>query len=330
MTDGKRDDEAGRIAALLRYSVLDTEREQQFDKITELVGTILEVPIALVSLVDTDRQWFKSARGLTVRETPRCGSFCNVTIIEDEPLVVANALQDARFQSSPLVTGDPLIRSYAGVPLRTSDGYNVGSLCAIDTVPRDFSAAQVAILASFAALVVDELELRLIAERDYLTGALTRRGFIEQAKKEIARFERHGRTSVIALLDIDHFKAVNDRHGHPAGDEVLKAVSAKCQQLLRKNDAFGRLGGEEFALLITETDLSGAMIAAEKFRQAISELRTSENIGVTASFGLAPLTRGTSTPEDWIARADEALYASKHGGRNRCSWHRQVLATAAA
>lgn len=332
MINARRDDEAGRIAALRRYNVLDTVREQPFDKITELVCTVLDVPISTVSLIDSDRQWFKSASGVDAIQTPRSGTFCAHTIMRDDALVVPDALCDPRFQSSPFVTGQPHLRSYLGVPLQTSDGYNLGALCAIDTVAREFDAAQIAILTRFAALVVDELELRLIAERDYLTGALTRRGFVEQVRKEIARFGRHGRGSVLALFDVDHFKSVNDRFGHPAGDRVLTSIASVCQTMVRADDAFGRLGGEEFALLIADTDMAGAMIAAEKFRRAIAGIVVGEpgQIRVTASFGLAALTGGVASADAWIAQADEALYASKRDGRNRCSWHRSVPASVAA
>jgi diguanylate cyclase (GGDEF)-like protein len=314
-------DENGRIAALERYDVLDTPPEKPFDKITSLVQSVMGVPICAVSLVDRERQWFKSIQGLDATETSRSISFCTHTITTREPLIIADALQDPRFSANPLVTGEPHIRSYAGVPLQTPDGYNIGALCAIDTVPREFSDAQISILKSFAALVVDELELRRIAERDHLTGALTRRGFIEQMKKEIARFERHRRESVLVLLDVDHFKSVNDRFGHPAGDTVLKAVSDVCRQHLRANDAFGRLGGEEFGVLLSETDSNGGWAAAEKFRHAIADLSFDLGGGfrVTASFGVAAIGLGISKPEDWIIEADEALYAAKRQGRNRCS-----------
>jgi diguanylate cyclase (GGDEF)-like protein len=187
-------------------------------------------------------------------------------------------------------------------------------------VPRDFSDAQIGILKSFASLVVDELELRRIAERDHLTHALTRRGFVEQMKKEIARCHRHGRESVLVMMDIDHFKAVNDGHGHPAGDEVLKAVSATCLKELRENDVFGRLGGEEFGVLLTETDPVGGLDAAEKLRRAIEALTIdfAGGLRVTASFGMASLGARLLSPEEWIAEADRALYEAKRGGRNRC------------
>lgn len=320
MLDEKLADELGRIAALERYSVLDTAPEQPFEKITSLVQSVMGVPICAVSLVDRDRQWFKSIQGLDAQETPRSVSFCTHTIKTHDPLIIPNALEDQRFNTNPLVIGAPHIRSYAGVPLQTPDGYNVGALCAIDTVPREFSDAQISILKSFAALVVDELELRRIAERDHLTGALTRRGFSEQMKKEIARFQRHKHNSVLVLLDVDHFKSVNDQHGHPAGDKVLKAVAAVCLEHLRAGDSFGRIGGEEFAVLLADTDLSGGMAAAEKVRRAIEEthIDVAEGIAVTASFGLAALTSSVSRPDDWLAEADGALYAAKRQGRNRC------------
>jgi diguanylate cyclase (GGDEF)-like protein len=318
--DPKLGDEAGRVAALERYEVLDTPREKPFEKITSLVQSVMNVPICAVSLVDRERQWFKSIQGLDVSETPRSMSFCTHTITTSEPLLVRDALEDARFRSNPLVTDEPHIRSYAGVPLKSPDGYNLGALCAIDRVPREFSEAQIGILKSFAALVVDELELRRIAERDHLTGALTRRGFINQVNKEMARFRRHGRRSVLVLLDVDHFKSVNDRFGHPAGDEVLKAVSAVCGKHLRADDSFGRLGGEEFGLLLSDVDEAGGRNASERFRRSIEELMidVGQVIQVTASFGLAPLTAALGTPEGWISAADEALYEAKRRGRNRC------------
>jgi len=320
MREPKSLDEEGRVAALIRYDVLDTAPEAPFEKITSLVQDVLQVPICAVSLVDREEQWFKSIQGLETRRTPRSISFCAHTIRTDEAFIVTDALRDPRFCANPLVVGEPHIRSYAGVPLQTPDGYNVGALCAIDVVPREFSDAQLGILRSFASLVVDELELRRIAERDHLTGALTRRGFVEQVKKEISRCRRHGRESVLLLMDIDHFKRVNDGYGHPAGDEVLKAVASACSRSLRENDLLGRLGGEEFGILLTETDAGGGLEVAEKLRSAIEGLSVdvAEGIRVTASFGVSSFAPSVSRPEDWIAKADEALYSAKRGGRNRC------------
>jgi diguanylate cyclase (GGDEF)-like protein len=314
-------DDDARVAALRRLDVLDTAVEEPFEKIVTLVRTVLAVPIATVTLVDRDRQWFKAQRGLDRQETPRAVSFCTHTIQQREPLIIEDARLDPRFAASPLVLGPPHVRSYAGVPLRTPDGYNVGALCAMDTCLRRFSPADVAILSNFANIVCDELELRMIAQVDHLTGALTRRGFIEHAEREIARSRRYDRPSTLVMLDVDRFKLVNDAHGHAIGDQVLCQIAHLAEVLLRPSDVFGRLGGEEFVMLLPETNGKDALIVAERLRHAIAEhaihLPGGETLGVTASFGVAELTRATASVGAWLERADEMLYSAKSAGRNR-------------
>lgn len=314
-------DEEARIAALRRLDVLDTPVEEPFEKIVNLVRTVLNVPIATVSLVDRDRQWFKAQRGFGHKETPRDVSFCTHTIQQREPLVVEDAILDPRFATSPLVNGPPQIRSYAGIPLRTPDGYHVGSLCAMDTRPRQFTAAEITILTNFANIVCDELQLRMIAQVDYLTGALTRRGFIEQAEREIARVRRYDRPSTLMMLDLDHFKSINDTHGHATGDQVLQRVAEIAAATLRPSDLLGRLGGEEFAVLLPETGTDGAFDAAERLRLAIAgepfPLPDGNMLRVTTSIGIAALGTTHPTFATWLQSADAMLYAAKAAGRNR-------------
>lgn len=318
-TDGRLTDEAGRIAALRRLEVLDTAPEAQFDKIVALVCTVLGVPTAAVSLIDEERQWFKARRGLAAAQTARAESFCAFTIGRREPLIVEDAARDPRFADNAYVTAPDGIRAYAGVPLTTADGYNVGALCAIDTVPRHFTPAQLDVLVSFAGLVVDELELRQIAASDQLTGALSRRGFIAAMDKEMARCRRHGRPAALALFDVDCFKRINDNWGHPTGDAVLRELVARCAGAVRPGDTIGRIGGEEFALLLPETAPVEALAAADRLRRTIESAGFGEggSLAVTASFGIAPLT-DQLTAERWIADADAPLYAAKRAGRNRC------------
>jgi diguanylate cyclase (GGDEF)-like protein len=321
MIDSKLVDEPARMAALERYDILDTPREPSFDRITDLVRSILGVPISTVSLVDADRQWFKAASGLAVGETPRDVAFCNHTIRDRQPMVVTDAQQDARFRDNPLVRGDPNIRSYAGIPLETPDGYNIGSLCAIDTVPRQFDPSQIAILRNLAALVVEQLELRRIAERDHLTGALTRRAFLNEMNRAIGLFQRHQRPASLLLLDIDHFKRINDSYGHPAGDQVIRGIAGLCTSLQRPSDSFGRLGGEEFGILLPETGEEDAARAAQRFCEAIAVTRSGGEAGISvaASFGVAELRHAWPTSDSWLAAADMALYEAKRSGRNRVS-----------
>ena len=150
--------ETERVAELRSYEVLDTEDDPTLDAITRLAAQILDVPIALISLVDTHRQWFKSSYGLSVKETSREVSFCGHVVAGGEPLIVRDALEDPRFADNPLVTAAPHVRFYAGVPLRTASGNNLGTLCAIDRVARDLAPASVAQLSLLAKLAMSQLE----------------------------------------------------------------------------------------------------------------------------------------------------------------------------
>lgn len=154
------DNEEARLARLEQYKILDTPAEDAFDRATRLASKIMGTPIALVSLVDRDRQWFKSRLGLDVPETPRDVAFCAHAIMTTDPLVVGDALQDERFADNPLVNEQPKIRFYAGAPLTTRDGFNIGTLCAIDMEPHAPTDSQIEALQDLAQMVVDELDLR--------------------------------------------------------------------------------------------------------------------------------------------------------------------------
>lgn len=312
--------EAARLAALRKYKVLDTPPEEAFDRITRIVRSALQVPMAMVSLVDEDRQWFKSKQGLDTAETPRDISFCTHAIQRDAPFVINDANSDDRFAESPLVTGDPGISFYAGVPIKTPDGQNIGTLCAVDTIPREIDSAQIAILQDLARLVTDSLELRHIAMVDGLTGAHTRRSFDILLEREMYRADRYKKALSLVMLDIDHFKAVNDKHGHPAGDAVLRSIAETCQATLRDADVFARLGGEEFAILLPSSDLAGATELAERLRMKIATTPVKSGnwiITVTSSFGVAEYCGEGDTPAALTIRTDAALYVAKNKGRNR-------------
>jgi diguanylate cyclase (GGDEF)-like protein len=274
--------------------------------------------MSAVSLIDASRQWLKSHPGIAVSETPRSVAFCDHAIRGRDPMIVTNAASDVRFRENPLVIGDPNIASYAGVPLETPDGYNIGTLCAIDIRPREFDPAQIAILKALAALVVEQLELRSMAERDSLTGALTRRAFVADIDRKITLFERAQRPAALVMLDIDHFKLVNDTYGHPTGDKVIQAVAQLCNGIRRSADTFGRLGGEEFALLLGETGEAAAVQVAKRFCRALRALVVDNDppLKVTASFGVAALSGQRLTSESWLVAADQALYRAKAAGRD--------------
>lgn len=152
--------EDARLQALAGYEILDSDPEQTFDDITRLAAFICDTPGALISLVDRDRQWFKSRLGVTPAQLSRDVSFCAHAILEREPLLVPDACADERFSDNPLVTSAPHVRMYAGAPLATPEGHNLGALCVVDTAPRQLTDRQVAALNVLSSLVVAQMEQR--------------------------------------------------------------------------------------------------------------------------------------------------------------------------
>ena len=176
--------EAERLRTLRSYKILDTKPEERFDELTRLAALICGVPISLISLIDADRQWFKSRFGLDVQETPRAQAFCTHAIMQPEMFVVPDASQDERFAQNPLVTGDLHIRFYAGAPLAARDGHLLGTLCVIDRVPHTLAPAQTEALEIVGRLVIANIELR--SDLQELRDALAARDAAEGPSGESA------------------------------------------------------------------------------------------------------------------------------------------------
>ncbi|MSP89859.1 MAG: sensor domain-containing diguanylate cyclase [Alphaproteobacteria bacterium] len=252
-----------------------------------------------------------------------------------------DTISDSRFVGNPLVTGDPKIRFYAGAPLRTKDGYNLGTLCVLDHKPRVFPGAHAKLLEKMAALVMSEFKIRLagrsavaelsekekyanelyrLATTDSLTDALNRRAFLEIVKKDIVRAKRYQRPLSVLLLDIDHFKDINDKFGHATGDAVLKALVATARSSLRVQDVLGQVGGEEFVILLPETPAVNALVLANRLREGLGSIRIevdAASVRFTVSIGITGCLYANDTVDDALKRAELALYAAKDAGRNR-------------
>lgn len=316
--------EAARLEALEPLDLLDSPRDEGFERIVRLIKQVFAVDIGLVSLIDAHRQWYKACSGLAADEVPREDTFCRYVVDSEEAMVVEDATRDARFREHPAVTGETHIRFYAGMPLKTKAGHVIGTVCAIDRKPKSFTSGDLTILRELSGAAMDRIELLQSAATDSLTEALTRRAFKQEADQLIALALRHQHHLSCVVLDVDHFKQVNDTYGHATGDEVLKAVAATCRTALRAGDLFGRLGGEEFAILLPYVDRDGALAVAEKVRTAILSKEIGGDHGalrVTASLGVSTISLIGKDIETLLAQADAAMYHAKHNGRNRCvSW----------
>src|SRR4051812_3392006 len=209
-------EDAERLAVVRRYDILDTPPDGAFDRVTRLAARHFKVPICIVSIVDHDRIWFKSHYGVNASEIPRSPGLCASAILDNKPWVVTDAKVDPRSLVNPLVAGDFGLRFYAGVPLHTHDGFNLGTLCIIDHAPRQISEVEIAELSDFAAIVMDELELRLAAKRSIAEKDLLFR--------EVHHRVRNNLQVVASLLAVQSRSAPRDVRLHL--DESLRRVHA--------------------------------------------------------------------------------------------------------
>ena len=220
-----------------------------------------------------------------------------------------------------------VFRSFLEMPLMR-DGLTVGMLRVLDTEERTFDERDCILLEGFARLVVEQLDLWAEASRDVLTGAMTRRAFHDTLRKAVAAQTRGHASAALILFDLDHFKRVNDTLGHAAGDAVLRATARTVLGELRVEDSFGRVGGEEFAVLLGGADGRAALDVAERIRKAIAAMTVPGHPGlrVTASFGVASLAQGVDAADAAMDAADAALYRAKDGGRDRVCLAEAALA----
>lgn len=313
-------DEEQRLRDLERHGVIGMASDEHFERIVELARSIIHAPIAVISLVEGDRQWFLSHRGLDVCETPRDQAFCAHAIAGNGPLVVPDAQRDERFATNPLVSGAPHIRFYAGALLRSSEGHNLGTLCVIDQEPRHPDPAQIDQLQLLAELVMREIELRRLATLCPVTGLPTRQSFLAIGESEFGRARSSGDPLSLLLFDIDNLRQVNSRWGHEAGDRLLVDLVQLGRGFLREQDFAARLGDSAFALLLVGLEPEAAMVQAEALRQAARTMVgiwTHSDWQLHLSGGLTALGSHDRRFTDLLLRAEGALQLAKSNGRDQ-------------
>lgn len=332
------ENEQQRIASLRRMLLLATPDEAVFNRITRIAQQLFNTQIVLISLIDENRQWFKSCVGMPVRETPRNISFCGHAIMQDDILVIEDTLKDERFRDNPLVTGQPMIRFYAGRPLHNSENFKVGTLCLIDIKPRGFTFRDRLLLNDLGHLVEDAFLVRNLKKHheaiidfaneavrhsylDPMLNIWNRRAIMNILEREKARSERDRNPFSILLIDIDNFKQINDSLGHLAGDKVLADVTGLMVSALRPYDNLGRYGGEEFLAVLPDTSQEEAVSIAERIREAVAVhpmVVEDKSLTVTVSIGAmgwSPALHAVRL-EELLEQTDHLLYEAKRRGRN--------------
>lgn len=460
MTYPVPDNEHERLAALRELRILGTAPDPIIDRICNLARDILDVPVALMSLVDEHEQWFKSRCGLDIDHTSREVAFCNYTLLTDQPFVVADASADSRFVNNPLVTGDLHVRAYAGVPLALAPGLNLGTLCCIDVKPRAFSVQQVRMLEELGAIIIGQLRLhqannsladqahalrereailarteelakvggfevelstkavswsdnmyrlydmapgegtslitaleayspegraaiertlgdglpgaryegefaftsahgtkrwvrtrgqigdiqgdvplkltgivqdvsdrkaaeerlRWAADHDALTGLPNRKLLHEELERALSAYPASGSCTGLVYIDVDGFKEVNDKHGHAAGDAVLRAIADRLRAAVDSSHVIARMGGDEFAVIVR--GVRSASEIEDLARSVIQVLREPVEhdgfrLGCHASIGISLFPGLAGDTVTLLSQADMALYAAKRTGRDR-------------
>ncbi len=343
------ENESRRLEALSSVRLLDSPEQEVFDNLARLTADVTETPIALICLVDKDRQWFLSHIGLAARETSRSIAFCAHSILQNELMEVPDATLDQRFCDNPLVVGKPYIRFYAGVPLVLPSGEALGTLCVIDDHPRQLTARQRQAIKTLASSVLSEIELRRrviyleqeverrrqaeahilhLATRDPLT-ALPNRSMLRDRLAQHLRLALRGRGNLgVLFIDLDRFKPINDTLGHDVGDDVLVMVAERLNDCLRSSDTVGRLGGDEFAVVLP--DIAGsadALLVTGKIIEALNNpiYLKGQHIHIGASIGVAMYPEHGSLGDQLLRHADLAMYQAKHSGGGRaCLFSRQL------
>ncbi len=307
--------EKTRLHTLHSLDILDTPAEERFDRLTRLAQRMFETPIALVSLVDENRQWFKSCIGLDVRETPRDISLCGHAILGEDVFMVPDATKDERFADNPLILSGPKLRFYAGCPMKYMDGSKLGTLCIIDTEPRVLTDKDLGLLKDLTELAESELAAIQMAKLDDLTKIPNRRGFISLAQNSLNLCARKKIPTSIVFFDLNGFKLINDKYGHTEGDAALTIFANHMITTFRESDVIARLGGDEFVALLTDATHEIANDIVMRLQQSVEKYNRSASRGYDILFSAGIVS--VDYENDYsigmlLKKSDSMMYERKH------------------
>ena len=340
-------DAVARCAAINQYRILDTPTEPVYEDITKLAAAVCEASFVAISFVCDERQWFKSEIGLGINETPISISFCAYAIQQPDIYEVRDARENMLFAKNPLVTGNPLLRFYAGMPILASDGTPIATLCVLDTKarPDGLTDVQRMTLRVLAKQVEAQLELRRsiierdirakeqqstttalrwVANHDSLTRLGNRALFSSQLGSAIDDAKENGTGVAVVLVDIDHFKQINESLGHDAGDAVLRSFASRLREVVREGDTVARLGGDEFGVVLTEIKTKSHLAAiVESLNMRLREKLDFNGrlIECRASMGVAVYADHAVTAAALVKCSDLALGIAKNQRGSAVTFH---------
>jgi len=308
------DDEGTRVDTLYDLGILDTEPEERFDRLTRLAKRLLQVPISLISLVDENREWIKSGEGIGNSQVARDISFSAHAILSPDILLVPDTTLDERFSDNPLVVDEPHIRFYAGCPLKAPNGSNLGTLCLIDSKPREFSEDEKVLLRELTRMAEQDIVAVQLATMDELTMLSNRRGFEALTKHALELSRRFQKPAALLYFNLDQFKQINDRFGHAEGDLALKTFAQCLKLTFRESDVLGHLGRDEFAVFMTNVSNVELEHALERLRDAVDQYNKDAKRGhdIAFSFGKVAFdASGHADVDDLMAKANALMYLNK-------------------
>lgn len=337
------DNEKDRLDSLASYEILDTRPEQEYNDLVEFAAEIFKVPLASISLVDSDRVWFKAQKGYGVDQVPRDFTFCSQAILGSKPLLIQNTRAEAENAKTGIVTNAPYIHFYMGVPLISEDGYCIGTLSVANTEPLKPGKFQKQALVHIAQCCCTLLELRRarlqlenqqkltdgyreqitamnaeianLSRTDTLTGLWNHKSLVYELGKELSRSRRTGSTFALLKLNLDKFSQINDKHGRNYADESLRSVGNLLKDATRDTDVCSRFGGDEFMILMPNTDRAKANLVANRIK---TSLRNMDGLfePVTASIGVAVVLAAQASVDDILDLANKSMLNAKQQGGN--------------
>ena len=271
-------DEEERLDALKRLNIFSGESEERFDRITRIAQRMFAVPMADFSVIDADRQRFKSSYGYNSQEIPRDIALANYAILKNGVFVVPDALADDRFAGNPLVVSQPKIRFFASHPIRTKSGYRIGALSIADREPRGLSAHDQSVFRDLSEMIENELSYLETSQFDRLTQMSINDGFYNIAEQSLRVCERQKTPAVAVVFDVKKVMSANDVEKSIEKDKHLKVFASQLRHFFRKSDVVGRLGSDEFSALLINAK-------SEHVDEIVRKLQTSVDIYNSESGG---------------------------------------------